>query len=375
MSKFTFLFLFLFSGFAKAQTVYVPGELIDSLMGLTGQYCVPKNSKVGDITPSLGGHTSRIKHLDWLPNGCGDNKNTPVRADVDFLFSKSYVKLNIPDGVSSQPITELDRFKGVIYIGDTGLISGYKITISSFKRSMVLDVQKLLDDFEAKEVNAVKEVKDKKSDTVTQANTKIFKREVVGVTKCLICTEDKTHLIALADSGKDELIFLQAEVASSKYDTEKDKLIGILTSLDWLEGSNQTSAPQEVKPQDNSNKSQKEKNEESFKKFVNGQIDLTCEDIKCIGFYHRNLDDIKQAYARAEWVKLLVIMQVTNYPLDINYYYLGKAAEELKFKQAAIFYYSNAIKLSNTTKHCDSKIQCNGVDVLVESEKGLDRLK
>lgn len=375
--KFFLVFLsMLFISNVKAETVYVPGELIDSLIGLTGQYCVPKNSKVGDLLPSLSGHVARIKHLDWLSNGCGDNKDTPVRADVEFIFTKSYVKLNIPENLSTQPVSELDRFKGVIYIGDTGIISGYKVTISSFKRSMILDIQKLLDNLENKEINSLKEVKDKRLDNLTRGNTKIYKREVIGVLKCLLCTDDKVHLIALADDGKDELILLQAEISSAKYDTEKDKLISILTSLDWLEGSSPASVQsQSSKTLDDPNKSQKEKNEENFKKFINGQIELSCEQVKCIGFYQSQLENIKQAYAKAKWVELLVIMQVSNYPLDINYFYLGKAAEELKFRQAAIRYYNNALILNSTTKRCDPKSQCNGIDVQVESQMGIDRLK
>jgi hypothetical protein len=370
----TFLLLLLFTSFVKAETVYIPGKLIDSLIGLTGKYCVAKDSRVGDILPSLGGHTARVRHIDWLPNGC-NAEDKPARADVDFLFSKTFVKLNIPDGISSKPITELDRFKGIIFIGDTGLFSGYKFTISSFKRSMIYDAQKLLDNLESKEISAVKEVKDKKNDTIIQGNTTIYKREVIGVTNCLICSDDKIHLIALADSGKDELILLQTELSLSNYDAEKDKLMGILTSLDWLEGSSQISTSQEVKPQDNLNKSQKERNEENFKKFINGQVELTCEQIKCIGFYNTQIETIKQAYGKGEWIKLLVIMQVSNYPLDINYYYLGKAAEELKFRQAAISYYTNALTLNTTSKRCEPNTQCNGIDVSIESQKGLDRLK
>jgi hypothetical protein len=367
------LFLLLFTSFVKAETVYIPGKLIDALIGLTGKYCIAKDSKVGDIISSLGGHTARVTHIDWLPNGCNTEK--PARADVDFFFSKSFVKLNIPDGISSRQINELDRFKGTIFIGDTGLFSGYTITISSFKRSMIYDVQKLLDNLESKEISAVKEVKDKKNDTIFHSNTTIHKREVIGVTKCLICSEDKIHLIALADAGKDELILLQTEVALSNYDAEKDKLMGILTSLDWLEGSSQASISQEVKPQDNLKKSQKERGEENFKNFITGQIELTCEQIKCIGFYNTQIETIKQAYGKGEWIKLLAFIQVSNYPIDVNYYYLGKAAEELKFRQAAIRYYNNALILNTTSKRCEPKTQCNGIDVPIESQKGLDRLK
>ena len=368
------LFLLLFTSFVKAETVYIPGKLIDALIGLTGKYCVAKDSKVGDIISSLGGHTARVTHIDWLPNGC-NTEDKPARADVDFFFSKSFVKLNIPDGISSRQINELDRFKGTIFIGDTGLFSGYTITISSFKRSMIYDVQKLLDNLESKEISAVKEVKDKKNDTIFHSNTTIHKREVIGVTKCLICSEDKIHLIALADAGKDELILLQTEVALSNYDAEKDKLMGILTSLDWLEGSSQASISQEVKPQDNLKKSQKERGEENFKNFITGQIELTCEQIKCIGFYNTQIETIKQAYGKGEWIKLLAFIQVSNYPIDVNYYYLGKAAEELKFRQAAIRYYNNALILNTTSKRCEPKTQCNGIDVPIESQKGLDRLK
>jgi len=374
MYKFFIYFILLSSSFANADTVYISSELLNSLVGLTGKYCVTKDSKVGDLINSLGGHYAEVKHIDWLPNGC-DDEDKPVRAGVEFFFSKSSVKLNIPDGISSEQINDLDRFKGIIFIGRSGLFSGYKVTISSYKRSMVYNVQKLLDDIESKVISEDKKVKDKNNDTIIQGNTTIYIREVVSVTKCLICSDDEIDLIAIADTGKDELILLQTQLTSSKYTAEKDKLIGILTSLDWIENSSQTSKFQEKKPQDNLNKSQKERTEENFKRFISGQVELTCEQIKCIGFYNTQIETITQAYAKGDWIRLAAFMQVSNYPLDVNYYYLGKAAEELKFRQAAIRYYNNALTLINTSKCCEPKIQCNGIDVPLESQKGLDRLK
>lgn len=115
---------------------------------------------------------------------------------------------------------------------------------------------------------------------------------------------------------------------------------------------------------------------DDFNKFKRGEAVLNCT-VAC-GFGNgSNRDSIKELYLNHRWKDLAIVVIKVNYEKNLNYFYLGKAAEELGYKDAAKIYYKNAIDLSSTSKRCDFvfKYQCNGIEVLKEAQDGLDRVK
>jgi predicted Zn-dependent protease len=115
--------------------------------------------------------------------------------------------------------------------------------------------------------------------------------------------------------------------------------------------------------------------DKDFQKFSNGLVELDC-NAGC-GFSNgQNRKQVIELYEKQAWKELAVVTVKINFIRDLNYFYLGRAAEALGFKEAAKIYYKKAIELSATTKRCDVlfSFQCNGIHVAKESEDGLNRL-
>lgn len=112
-----------------------------------------------------------------------------------------------------------------------------------------------------------------------------------------------------------------------------------------------------------------------FDKFALGKVVLDCV-LLCSANNGAKRQTLKSFYDERKWVDLATLVTSINFPRDLNYYYLGRSAEELKLKEAARVYYKTAIEMSQTSKRCDYvfKYQCNDIDVPEESRKGLDRL-
>lgn len=113
-----------------------------------------------------------------------------------------------------------------------------------------------------------------------------------------------------------------------------------------------------------------------FNKFKAGEIVLDC-DLLCSFANGSNRKSVMELYDSHRWQDLAIVISKVNFPRDLNYFYLGKAAEELGYKEAAVAYYKMAVELSSTSKRCDYvfKYQCNGIDVAEEAKKGLGRLQ
>jgi hypothetical protein len=112
-----------------------------------------------------------------------------------------------------------------------------------------------------------------------------------------------------------------------------------------------------------------------FDKFASGKVVLDCT-LLCSASNGAKRQTLKSFYNEGKWVDLAALVASINFPRDLNYFYLGRSAEELKLKEAARVYYKTAIEMSQTSKRCDYvfKYQCNEIDVLEESRKGLKRL-
>ncbi len=115
---------------------------------------------------------------------------------------------------------------------------------------------------------------------------------------------------------------------------------------------------------------------DDFDKFKTGKANLNCT-LAC-GFGNgSNRKSIQELYSNQRWKDLAIVVIKVNYEKDLNYFYLGRAAEALGYKVAAETYYNKAIELSGTSKRCGYvfKYQCNGIDVPSESSDALNRLK
>lgn len=113
-----------------------------------------------------------------------------------------------------------------------------------------------------------------------------------------------------------------------------------------------------------------------FTKFMAGEMSLEC-NLPCSIENGSNRKFVMELYDNKRWKDLAIVISKINFPRDLNYYYLGIAAEELGYKDAAVTYYKKAIELSKTTKRCGFvfKFQCNGIEVPDAADRGLKRLQ
>ena len=102
--------------------------------------------------------------------------------------------------------------------------------------------------------------------------------------------------------------------------------------------------------------------------FKNGDIRLDCS-ISCSGRQGIEMAKEKELFNNGLWYDLVNLISSTGYSGDLNYYYLGRAAEALHNYEAAKTYYS----LARTTHKCDGAVNnCVGFDVpkeLLERER------
>ncbi len=112
-----------------------------------------------------------------------------------------------------------------------------------------------------------------------------------------------------------------------------------------------------------------------FDRFKGGEVNLDC-NLACSFSSGTNRKSMTELYSNQNWKDLAIVITKLNFPRDVNYFYLGRAAEELGYRQAAKIYYQKAIELSTSSKRCGYvfKYQCNGIDVPSEADAGLSRV-
>lgn len=111
---------------------------------------------------------------------------------------------------------------------------------------------------------------------------------------------------------------------------------------------------------------------DNLKRFEAGESELIC-NLRCSGSYGAAKPGLESLYRSKKWPELAESTIRTGYTIDLNWYYLGQAAEALGYQPAARKYYETAL---TTTLKCDSwpfNI-CGGIDVPGSARQSLDRM-
>jgi hypothetical protein len=101
--------------------------------------------------------------------------------------------------------------------------------------------------------------------------------------------------------------------------------------------------------------------------FRAGGVELTCQ-LPCAGTWVNNLPLLRTLDETGQWKQLAVEVTRINYQKDVDYYYLGRAAEGLGLAAAARGYYARSYALATgpvdgpRCRPIDGS--CNGVDLL-----------
>lgn len=89
--------------------------------------------------------------------------------------------------------------------------------------------------------------------------------------------------------------------------------------------------------------------------FKNGDIRLTC-GLGCSGNNGYNRPKMKKLYNDGDWYTLMLTITNIGFSSDLNYYYLGRSAENFSYFEAAKIYYNlarTAFKCNGSINNCD----------------------
>jgi hypothetical protein len=94
--------------------------------------------------------------------------------------------------------------------------------------------------------------------------------------------------------------------------------------------------------------------------FTNGEIRLACNSPSCAGGFGSIRREAKIFYDNGLWKDLVYAVAGVGYKEDLAYFYLGAAAENLGYWDAAQTYY----RLADTVHKCDGWLNnCDGFDI------------
>ncbi|MEY2618981.1 MAG: hypothetical protein RL522_1983 [Pseudomonadota bacterium] len=105
--------------------------------------------------------------------------------------------------------------------------------------------------------------------------------------------------------------------------------------------------------------------------FRAGELRLTC-DTSCSGAWGAHRREAKGYYNARLWPDLVNVIAQVGMRVDSGYFYLARAAEGLRYTEAARTYYRLA--LATTFKCAGVFNNCDGIDVPREASAGLSRL-
>lgn len=101
--------------------------------------------------------------------------------------------------------------------------------------------------------------------------------------------------------------------------------------------------------------------EPDYQTYGRGGLTLRCDGIFCAARWGANRNDASGFYRTAMWPELAGAVIKADYPEDLTYFYLAKAAEGMGFLDAAEIYYSIAI---NARTKCAGIINnCDGISL------------
>ena len=106
--------------------------------------------------------------------------------------------------------------------------------------------------------------------------------------------------------------------------------------------------------------------------FLRGEVKLSCR-IACFGTDGLNSAKRKALYDQARWQELVLLVIGIGYEQDLNYFYLGRAAEELGSPSAAKVYFKLS-KMEKADDHCCVGSSCLGFQFPQDAEVRLSAL-
>jgi len=115
-----------------------------------------------------------------------------------------------------------------------------------------------------------------------------------------------------------------------------------------------------------------------FKEFQNGNVRQECRT-SCSGSYGLIRDELLRIFKQKDWKHLAVRVATNGFYSNQAYFYLGISAENLRFSNAALKYYTLAQDTDSqgASLRCDYGLfnNCDGINVSKNVADGIERLR
>ena len=205
---------------------FIPGSVTravaDAISGAKGNICVREAAKVGDVVPSAAGNTMKILSVSGTSSMC-TNPALPIRADVEFTFTfKSNAGVNLTEDFEAKPLTDLQRYNGILLIANSKTIKNKGVVINSREKKSNADPQSIASSVEKIQIGNLAEGIGKNAEQLKLNGSNAWRFEVHGKTKGIFGTE-MVYIITVLE-GDNEILVVNAFTEVSRYEKDKDEL-------------------------------------------------------------------------------------------------------------------------------------------------------
>lgn len=219
---------------ANAWFIFIPGALTskigDALTGAEGENCVGVNAKVGDVLRNPSGSTATIKSVSGTSTRCRDPK-LPIRALMEFQFTKSQIGLSVPDGYEQRSLTDMQRFQGFILKAENPA-KHTAFMVSSLKRDGAPAPATVAHNISENMKQLVDNASTTNAEELTINGMPAWRFELTGKSRGLFGATH-TYLVTIL-AGTKEIVTINAWAPVDNYLREKEEFAQISASVKGL---------------------------------------------------------------------------------------------------------------------------------------------
>ena len=218
---------------------FIPGAATraigDAITGAKGDICVKDTAKVGDILTSNSGNTAKVISTSGTSSMC-TNPAIPIRAELEFTYSfSSKAGVNLQDDYEATPITDLQRYNGILLIAKSKTLKNKGVSISAITRKPTTDYLTIANNLEKNQIAKMKNASSSNPEKLKIQGLNAVRFEVNGTLNGLFGS-DETYQITVIEA-MDELLVVNAYVPTADYPASKDEMQKIALDVTGLNGS------------------------------------------------------------------------------------------------------------------------------------------
>lgn len=214
--------------------------------GAKGDSCVAETAKAGDTFRSPNGNVATIKSVSGTSSRC-KAADKPILASVDYAMATTFSSkagINLPNGYSSQSLTNLQQFNGTLLSAkDNATDSG--VLVLSTKREVISDTQKYVVNVRGNQSKSLDDPQQSEIEKMTINGMKAWRFETKGKLRNLFGTR-YSYLTTIIEAEQ-EVVFINAWTYTSRYENAgKEELKKLALSVTGIKSDTAQTAPSQT---------------------------------------------------------------------------------------------------------------------------------